>query len=133
MIDIENQVFTRIANRLRTEFGRSFYVSGELSLNPATFPCVYIEEADNSALTSSRDTSSNENHVVLMYEVNVYSNKTSGKKTEAKAIMKVIDEEFDSLGFTRQTMMPFAFDNTKYRLASRYTAIADKKERIFRR
>lgn len=134
MIDIENQVFTIIASRLRAKFGKSFYVSGELNLNPTTFPCAYIEQADNSALTSSRDTASNENHAVVMYEVNVYSNKTSGKKTEAKAIFEVIDETFNDLGFTRQSMLPFQFDNTtKYRVAGRYIAVVDKRERIFRR
>lgn len=133
MIDIENQVFTKIALRLRTDFP-NIYVSGELNLTPARFPSVFIEEADNCSLNSTRDTASNDNHAILMYEVNVFSNKTSGKKTEAKAIYKVIDEVFNDLGFTRQNTMPITFaDSSVYRISGRYTAIADKNERIFRR
>ena len=133
MIDIENEVYTRIATRLRQEFP-TIFVTGEVNLNPTRYPCAFIEEADNSALTSTRDTSSNENHVVLMYEVNVFSNKQTGKKSEAKAIFAVIDEEFDKLGFTRQAKVPISIDEgTKYRIVGRWTAIARKDNTIFRR
>lgn len=133
MIDIENEIFTTIATRLRNEF-EGIFVTGELNLNPSEFPCAFIEEADNFSLTRTRDTSSNDNHAVLMYEVNVFSNKQSGKKTEARNIFNVIDEEFNKLGFTRQTKIPVAFDNaTKYRIVGRYTAIADHNNTIYRR
>lgn len=132
MIDLENEIFTIIATRLRQEFPNIF-VTGEVNLNPTRFPCAFIEEADNASLTSTRDTASNENHVVLMYEVNVFSNKQTGKKTEAKAIFAVIDEEFDKLGFTRQTKVPIPIDEgTKYRIVGRWTAVANN-DYIFRR
>ena len=132
MIDIENEVYTKIATRLRAEFN-GIYVTGVTDLNPSRFPCAFIEEADNSALTTTRDTASNENHVALMYECNVFSNKQTGKKSEAKAIFSVIDEEFDKLGFTRQTKVPISLDEgTKYRLVGRWVANANN-DYIFRR
>lgn len=131
MVDIENEVFTTIATALRAQFN-PIYVSGELNLNPTTFPCAYIEEADNYSNTFSRDTSSNDNHSILMYEVNVFSNKAVGKKAEAKAIFKVIDEVLNKLGFTRQSKSPVSFDDTTYRITGRYTAIANN-DYIFRR
>lgn len=132
MIDKENEIYTIIATRLRQEFP-SIFVTGEVNLNPTRYPCAFIEEADNSSLTTSRDTGSNERHVVLMYEVNVFSNKQSGKKSEAKAIFAVIDDEFDKLGFTRQTKVPISIDEgTKYRIVGRWTAVANN-DYIFRR
>lgn len=131
MVDIENEIFTTVATQLRARFD-PIYVSGELNLNPKTFPAAYIEEADNYSNVFTRDTSSNDNHSILMYEVNVFSNKAVGKKAEAKEIFKVIDEVMNNLGFTRQTKTPISFDDTTYRITGRYTAIANN-DYIFRR
>ena len=133
MISYENEIFTIIATRLRNEF-QGIYVASTLNLNPTKFPCVFIEEADNYPLERSADTKSIENHAVVMHEVNVFSNKTNGKKTEAKEIMKVIDEEYAKLGFRRQTMQPLSLDDsTKYRIASRFTAVVDGNRTVYRR
>ena len=131
MIDIEVQVYNEIATRLRTEFP-GIYLSGDLNLNPASFPCAYIEQADNSALTTTRDTSSNENHVSVMFEVNAFSNKAIGRKSEVKAIMSVVDETFNNMGFTRQTLLPMPYEEY-YRMVGRWVAIADKNHTIYRR
>ena len=131
MVDIENEIFTKIATELRTQFNPIF-VSGELNLNPKSFPAVFIEEADNYSLTYTRDTTSNDRHSTLMYEVNVFSNKAVGKKAEAKAIFQVVDTILNDLGFTRKTKQPVSFDDTTYRITGRYEAIADEKF-IYRR
>ena len=75
------------------------------------------------------------NHARLMYEVNVYSNKQIGKKSECKAIFKVIDDEFATMGFTRILKEPISNleDATIYRLAGRYTAVVSKNKEIYRR
>lgn len=69
-----------------------------------------------------------ENVAALMYEVNVYSNKTSGKKAEAKAIAATADEAFASLGFTRtmSSQVPNLNDASIYRITCRYQAVVDK-------
>lgn len=131
MVDIENEIFTTVATELRARFN-PIHVSGELNLNPKTFPCAYIEEADNYSNTFTRDSNTNDRHSVLMYEVNVFSNKAIGKKAEAKAIFAVIDESMNNLGFTRLMKTPVTFDDTTYRITSRYGAIADDKY-IYRR
>lgn len=133
MISYENEIFTKIATRLREEFN-GIFVASILNLNPTQFPCVFIEEADNYPYYRSGDTKSIENHAVVMHEVNVFSNKVSGKRTEAKAIMRVIDEEYQALGFRRQTIQPLSLDDsTKYRIASRYTAVIDDNHTVYRR
>lgn len=134
MIDIENELYTKIAVALRAEFD-PISVFGEMVKAPATFPAVMIEEKDNSIYQRTQDSGNIENHAVLMYEVNVYSNKQSGKKTECKNIFKIIDREFAELGFTRtlKEPIPNMEDATIFRMVGRYTAIASSDKRIFRR
>lgn len=133
MIDIENEVFTKIASELRSQF-TGINVYGEDVRSPSQFPCVSIVEADNYTVKSTQDSGSNENHANLMYEVNVYSNKTSGKKTECKEILSVIDDILLGLGFTRTMKNPVSMDDaTIYRMVARYTAIVSTNQTIYRR
>ena len=134
MIDIENQIFGKISTALRAEFDPIF-VYGELVKAPATFPAVYIEEKANNAYQRTQDSGSLENHVSLMYEINVYSNKQVGKKSECKEIFKIIDNEFQKLGFTRTLKEPIPnLENaTIYRMVGRYTAVVAVGGIIFRR
>jgi hypothetical protein len=134
MIDIETELFTNIANRLRTKFGVDFTVCGETVLAPSKFPCACIEEVDNSSYARSLDSSGCEKHAELVYDVNTYSNKTKGKKAECKQILAVIDEYFTSIGFARTTKNPIPLDDaTKYRLFARYSAVVSKDGTIYRR
>lgn len=133
MIDIENEVFANIATELRSQFPH-INVSGEDVRTPSSFPCVSIVEADNYTVKNTRDSVNGENHANLMYEVNVYSNKTSGKKSECKEILSIIDEIFLGMGFTRTMKNPVTMDDaTIYRMISRYTAIVSKNQTIYRR
>lgn len=133
MIDIENELFTRIATELRSRFD-NISVYGEDVRTPSSFPCVSIVEADNYTVRNTQDSGSNENHANLMYEINVYSNKTSGKKTECKEILSVIDDMFMGMGFTRTMKNPVTMDDaTIYRMISRYTATVSKNQTIYRR
>jgi hypothetical protein len=134
VIDIENEVFTQIATKLREEFnGISVY--GEYTKAPAKFPAVSIEEKANTVYQRTQDSGNIENHASLMYEVNVYSNKKTGKKSECKDIFSVIDDEFSAMGFTRilKDTIPNLEDATIYRMIGRYTAIVSKENEIIRR
>lgn len=134
MIDIENEVFGIISEKLRAKFP-GIYISGEYVKSPPSFPSVSLIEMDNEIYRSTRTNESIENHVQVMYEINVYSNKVKGKKTEAKSIMSVIDSEFERLGFTRimYTPIPNELDATIYRLVARYRAVVSKDKVIYRR
>lgn len=133
MIDIENEIFTAISEAILSKFPK-VKMSPETILSPSVFPCVCAEEADNYAVTSTQDSGSNENHVNVMYEVNIYSNKVGGKKAECKAILKIIDGVFSDFGFTRTGMNPIPMnDPTKYRLFVRYKAVISQNKTIYRR
>lgn len=134
MIDIENEVFDRVAKRVREQFPNIFMV-GEYVKSPPSLPAGSLMEMDNSTRTSTVDSGSNENHADVMYEANVYSNKITGKKSECKAIMALIDEEMIAMGFERVTLTPVPneYDSTIYRMLGRYRATVSRDHKIYRR
>ena len=134
MIDVESSVFTTIATALRTAF-QGIYVAGEYVMQPPAFPAVLIVEMNNSVYRSGSDSGSIENFADVMYQVDVYSNKTRGKKDECKSIMAMVDTEFQKMGFTRTFLNPVQNmnDATIYRMTGRYRAIVGKDNYTYRR
>ena len=134
MIDIESAVFNAVATKVREQFP-DIYMVGEYVKSPSSFPAVSLVEMDNAIRTDTIDSGSNENHANVMYEVNVYSNKTTGKKTECKAIIALIDNEMMALGFVRFTLTPVPNmnDSTIYRMVGRYRATVSADNKIYRR
>lgn len=134
MIDIESEIFTRISKKIKESFPNAF-VAGEYVKSPPAFPSVSVCESDNYVYTDSQDSSNTENHAELAYEINVFSNKQSTKKTECKKIMAIIDNELSSMGFTRSMInsIPNEEDATIYRMVARYSAIVSKNKTIYRR
>ena len=134
MINIENEIFNIVSTKVRDEFP-NIYMSGEYVKSPPSFPATSLVEMDNISYTSTQTSCENENHVSLMYEVNTYSNKVKGKKSECKEIMALIDKEMAALGFTRTMLQPIPNmdDATIYRMIARYKAVVSKDKTIFRR
>ena len=134
MVNIENDVFNIVSIAVKKVYP-DLYISGEYVKSPSKFPAVSLVEADNSAYTKTQTSESVENHAELLYEVDIYSNKTSGKKSECKAIAALIDNELAALGFSRVMLQPIPNmdDATIYRIKGRYRAVASKDNMIFRR
>lgn len=134
MINIENEVYSTVSEKVRAKVS-DIYMSGEYVKSPPSFPAVSLVEMNNTVYTNTQTSEGNENHASVMYEVNVYSNKTYGKKTECKTIMSIIDDEMTNLGFTRSMLQPIPNmdDATIYRTTARYTAIVSKNNIIYRR
>lgn len=134
MIDVENEIFNYIATRLRAKYPNIF-VTGEYLKTPPSFPCVSVVEIDNAVYRTTQTNEEKENHVSVLYEINVYSNKHSGKKAECKEIAGVIDEMMLPLNFTRTMLEPIPnlYDATIYRILGRYKAVVSKNKTIFRR
>ena len=84
MIDFENEIYTRVVERVQALHGDVEF-SGVDERLPSKFPFVSLVEADNTTRTDTIDSGSFENHVNVMYEVNVYSNKSGGRKAECRA------------------------------------------------
>lgn len=125
MIDIENQIYTPIAKALRNKFS-GIIVSGEYINAPPDFPYVSIVEQDNYTTQAHMDNGSVE-FSTLMYEVNVYSNKSVGKKAACREIITFIDNLMYSKNFRRISLSPVPnMENaTIYRLVARYKVETD--------
>lgn len=131
MIDLENDIYDYAAKALRAAH-TGIDVAAEYVEMPAKFPHVSIVEADNRILDRMR-TNNIENAIQSMFEVNIYSNKASGKKSEAKAIANTLDDVLSGIGFTRtfREQVPNLRDATIYRIVCRYEAVIDKNFVIY--
>lgn len=124
MIDIENKILDTVFAAVGTAFPAAQRY-GEYVAVPAAFPCVCLYEASNTAYKRSLDTDLNEHQANLMYECNVYSDKASEKKAEAREIAKLVDATMQSMKFTRTFMQPIPnMDRTIYRITIRWEAVA---------
>ena len=137
MIDIEAELFHRVVDEVRSKYdwGSSVTFYNDVPYAVQKFPCVTITERDNRTVEQSMDSSLTERHAVLDYEVNVYSNATSKRKAEAKAIMSAVDDVFIHLGFRRRILeaLPEPEDWSIFRLLARYTCIVGEDKTIYRR
>ena len=126
MIDCENEVYTRIARVLRDKFP-GINIAGEYVNAPSSFPHVSITQSDNSVVSEQMTGSAEMAQV--MFEINIYSNKADGRKTECKTIAKVIDDVMFRMNFKRMALTPIPNmeDATIYRIVARYRAMTDGK------
>ena len=120
MTQIENEIFTELKRLLTSEYS-GIFVTGEYTPVPDKFPCVFIEEADNFTVSLN---GSNQGEVsAVMFEINVFSNLQTGRKSQCKKIIKTIDDFMTLRGFMRTSCMPTPnMDITVYRMTARYEA-----------
>lgn len=133
MIDVENEIFSKVVSDLKSKYPNVSYAS-VFTNSPPSYPFVSIEEIDNSNYERSEDSSCSENHVRVTYEINIYTKDNSTKKTEAKNILRVVDDFMLGIGFSRLSKTPIQGDDeTIYRVVLRYSGVVSKTNEIFRR
>lgn len=134
MVTIESELFSLISAKVRATYPNIF-MTGEYVKSPPSFPAVSMIEQDNTTYINTQTSDERENHASLMYEIDIYSNKTKGKKSECKAIATLIDEEMAFYGFTRTMLQPIPNmdDATIYRIKGRYKGVVSKDNVIYRR
>lgn len=134
MIDYETDIFDAVYREVIAAFPKVCMTS-EYKRTPPSFPHVSLIEVDSSVYRRTQDSGSMENHALVVYEANVYSNKKNGKKTEAKAILDAVDAQMARLGFTRTYRRPMQNTNdaTIYRVLARYRAVIDRDGRVYTR
>lgn len=131
MIDVENLVIDTIKKALLTSQYSNTNVASTYNDTPSEFPCVSVIEMDNYTYRRTQDNDLMEHHTNLMYEVNVYSNKASNSKAEAKAIMEIVDTAFQNIKFTRTFKQPIRNrDKSVYRIVARYEAVVGEEQTI---
>lgn len=128
MIDCENEVYSRIINKVRSEYP-DIDASSEYVHKPSSFPHVTVEMHSNTTYRKNSTSNPTEEMSMVMFEVQIHSNKKSGKKSECKKILQIIDEEFFRMNFARisYSPVPNMEDSSIYRIAARYRAMTDGK------
>ena len=134
MIDINNEVFTAVAVPVRDAHPGTV-VTGEYTRMPSKFPAATLDEIENVTVDALEDSSAAENFSGLSYRLQVFSNKQSGKKAEARAIFATADSTMRGLGFRRitYTTTPEIYESTIYSITATYEAIAGSDGVIYKR
>ena len=133
MIDKEDEIYDSVYRDIIAQYS-DCYVTSTYVNKPPKFPCVSIVQATNQVFRYTQDTTHDEVQALLLFDVNVYSSKVDTAKSEAKAIMNVVDDGFAKLGFVRMMLEPIPNerDASIYRLVSRYRGIIDKNGVVYR-
>ena len=131
MIDAEAAIFDRVAQAFDAQYpGGSRY--SEATETPPRFPCMTLVEVDNA--TYDRTLDPREHNATITYEANAYSNKTAGSKQECKAIMQLVDEQMQGLGFVRLFCNQTKNSDTRiYRMTARYRGVISEDYRIYKK
>lgn len=143
MIDIENKVFKIIYDAVMA-YDSTIYVTSESSNTPPSFPAVYVEQIDSYVPPQYWISSHEEMYAAVVVDVEVYSNKPSGKKAEAKSILTVIDDALRIAGLRRTTSNYIDLTDNRnssvsnrnqsiIRLLGRYECLADAGGNIYSR
>lgn len=134
MVDIENDVYDHVSTFVKAMYPNVSFSSERLD-SPSEFPFVSIEEASNTTYEPTISGDAGENHAVVTFTVEVYSNKLPGRKKEARDIAQAVDLAMGSLGITRTMMnpMPNLYNIGVYRIVARYRCIVGNDKMIYRR
>ena len=128
MIDFENKIFTEIYNVVTTYYPDAYVTTEEENIEPS-FPAVYISVSDSYQTSQFINSSRIENFRDLVVDVDVYTNITSGRKTQAKQILTLINDAMVAMGFTGASLnvLDLTSADNKFitRLFARYRASVD--------
>ena len=124
MIDFNNEVFTNVATAVRNAHITAT-VTGEYTRKPSKFPTVTLDETSNTTVSWLEDSSNEEKFAGVMYRLQVFSNKRSGKRAEAREIFATADAEMRRMGFRRvtYTTTPEIYESTIYQITATYEAV----------
>lgn len=131
MIDFSNEIFNAVAKDLRAAYN-GIKVVGEYVQSPTAFPTVTIDEISNWPV--HQDTAVQNKYAQVSYRVQVFSNKTNGKRAQAREIYGRLDELLQSLGFqaVSYTTTPAIYNSEVYCITATYNAVIDRNGVIYR-
>ena len=134
MIDVNNEVFTNVATRVRNQHAGT-NVTGEYTRKPSKFPAVTLDETQNVIVDRLEDSSNTEKFAGVTYRLQVFSNKQSVKKSEARSIFATADAEMRRMGFRRvtYTTTPEIYDSTIYNITATYEAVVSAAGYVYKR
>lgn len=134
MLDYSNEIFTTIANAIRDAHPGATVI-GEYTRQPSKFPTATLDETQNVMVDHLEDSSNEESFAGVTYRLQVFSNKQSGKRAEARAIFATADAEMRRMGFRRvtYTTTPEIYDSTIYSITATYEAVVSAAGYVYKR
>lgn len=134
MIDFNNEIYTTVANAVRNNHV-GVTVTGEYTRKPSKFPTVTLDEISNVMVDWLEDSSNEENFAGVNYRIQVFSNKESGKRMEARAIFATADAEMRRMGFRRMTYSttPEIYESTIYQITATYEGVISASGNVYKR
>ena len=125
MIDVETKIYSPIATALKAEYP-DIFVTSEPVATPGKSLVVGIVQQDNYMSIDKMDNSGRERFATVMFQVDVYCNLQTGKKSKCKEVMDFVDKMLFDLNFTRLALTPLPSPDTGYyRYTARYRAETD--------
>lgn len=126
MIDKENEVFTRVRERILEAFPDAS-VDSSYQPVPSGFPHVSIYQSDAFVPSDKVDSSVLSKYLSMTFMVQVYSNKEKGRKQECKKLMSIIVDTMEWMNFRMivLTPVPNLNDSSIYRLSAQFEGMAD--------
>lgn len=134
MIDFNNEIFSTVARAVRDNHVGTT-VTGEYTRKPSKFPTVTLDEISNVMVDWLEDSSNEENFAGVNYRLQVFSNKESGKRAEARAIFATADAEMRRMGFRRMayTTTPEIYESTIYQITATYEGVISASGNVYKR
>lgn len=130
MIDKSNEVFDRtmtyvinsIPGLTEENFG-----SDETSA-PPTFPFIQIVQTRDITYKDGQDDRPQENFAILLFQVEVFSNKAEGKRSECRKIISVVDGFMHRMNFSRESgaFVENQSNNSIARYVATYSVLANE-------
>lgn len=134
MFEIERQIFTTAANAVLAVYPTCRIVNAFIYA-PDKFPCVALVFSDDGMTYNMRTSARDDNYRDITLTVDVFSNKTEGKKTEAETIMQLIIDTLSPLNFVMVSCKPASNNNnaSNYRITATFTATVNADGTIYSR
>lgn len=125
MLEIEAKVYSPIATALKAQYS-GIYVTSEPAATPSKPLAVSIVQMDSYSSPRKQDNTLTERFATVAFQVDVYCNQQTGKKSKAKEVMNFVDEMLFDMNFMRLSLSPIPMeDSGYYRLTARYRAETD--------
>lgn len=128
MLDIESKIVDTIYNAVKANDAyQNADVTTGFDETTAIFPCVVVEEIENSPIRRTDTDDCAENYTRLVYEVSVYINDKDKAKTEGKNILSIVDTALQGLKFRRlRKNKPLNITRTIFRQYGRWEVVVGK-------
>lgn len=131
MIDYSNEIFNTVAMNLRSLYP-GIRVVGEYVASPTEFPTVTLDETSN--IPVNLDSAGQSKYARIQYRAQVFTNKESGKRVQARQIFATLDAKMQSLGLfcKTYTTTPAVYNSEIYSITATYEGVIDRNGVIYR-